>query len=106
MNQLLNSAIIILILVACGLLLFIRISLRRRVLDDDIIPKDWMNEDEIFKFVKNSINDMLRTNIYDLGLSRDEFERQNNKRKAAENITQRLYAWRHKFQKICDCLYC
>ncbi len=42
MNQLLNSAIIILILVACGLLLFIRISLRRRVLDDDIIPKDWM----------------------------------------------------------------
>lgn len=81
MNQLLNSAIIILILVACGLLLFIRISLRRRVLDDDIIPKDWMNEDEIFKFVKNSINDMLRTNIYDLGLSRDEFERQNNKRK-------------------------
>lgn len=81
MSQLLNGIIILLILVACGLILFIRISVRRRVLSTDTIPKDWMNEEAIFKFVKDSINDMLRTNIYDLGLSRDEFERHNNKRK-------------------------
>ncbi|MCM3130504.1 ATPase, T2SS/T4P/T4SS family (plasmid) [Paenibacillus urinalis] len=77
MGTTLNYLIIVLILI--GLILFLTLKLRRKPVQQ-VSKKDEMDRkryeiDQILGFVKRTISDFINTNLLDLGLSDEEYER-------------------------------
>lgn len=82
LEQLINLLIILIILL--GFLGFVYYRLTRTntqvkevVYEDD----ERFTMDRITIYVKDTLNELIRTNLYDLGLSKEEFDRRQNKKK-------------------------
>ncbi len=73
--QLLN-AFLILIIIACFFgVLYYRLSKNKSIVKEVISEdSDKYSLDSMILYVKDSLNELIRTNLYDLGLSKEEFE--------------------------------
>jgi len=80
--QLINLLIIlVIVLIFLGFMYF-------RLTKSNTQAKEVVYEDEekftlemITLYVKDTLNELIRTNLYDLGLSKEEFDRRQNKKK-------------------------
>ncbi|PKM95374.1 MAG: pilus assembly protein CpaF [Firmicutes bacterium HGW-Firmicutes-1] len=75
-----NSIMIGIILVGTCLLILIIIKGNSKGSPEYEVDEDKYNIDQLIDFVKNKFNDILKTNLYEMNLSRDDFEKRMKNR--------------------------
>lgn len=78
--MLLNSLAIVIILSAVGLLLALMIKGNKNKHSTYEVDEDKYNLELLIDFVKNKFNDILKTNLYEMNLSKDEFDKRMKNR--------------------------
>ena len=67
--------------------------------DNTMLPKNERDKkmytvDQMTKFIKARLDEITRTNLYDIGLSEEELKRRKSKKIRIEKSFKRLYIWR------------
>lgn len=92
--MLLNYALIFVLIV--GLLVFIGYLFKKT--DSSAVLR--INKDgrtytieQMTQFIKGRLDEITRTNLYDIGLSEEEMRRRKNKKYELKKSSKRLYIW-------------
>lgn len=78
--MIMNNVIIGIILMGTCFLIFIIIKGNSKDIGDYEIDEDKYCIEQIINFIKNKFNDILKTNLFEMNLSRDEFEKRMKNR--------------------------
>lgn len=75
-----NFIFIAIILISSGLLLYMKMAEKKETPNPEAVDQKKYTIEAIITYVQNTLNEITNSNLYDLGLSEEEFRRRANKR--------------------------